>query len=318
MIPLFYQSAYSFDQSVWDLKTGLALAGTVVDQRIHRHKGYYLEADIRRLWASWFIEGIFDPYLIIERNPKALLLDIMKEVDDELSPTFNNPLNIAWPEIRQAISVALLEKVNKIKIGYNRKNFSESQKRILLAQDAPRPHCWICGDAFSQQAIDIFLKDSDTPLPTPLYIDIFRPKGLNWRHLRIEIDHIFPVAKGGIHDITNFRLCCGWCNIYKKDLTSLYEAKGVPKRLKKGNITQTTKFRTIPQFFWSVRALGLTQKCEHEDCLAQTKTEPLFISLICPNGSATPSNLKVTCKQHDPFKLDRYQPVKDVEHALEK
>jgi hypothetical protein len=317
MTPNFFRSAYSFDQSVWDLTAGQNLAGLAVDQRIHRQKGYYLESDVRRLWMQWFIEGMIDPHTFLERTPSPVLLDVLNEVDLVLSPTFNVPQNVGWPDIRSAISEALLKKITQIKNGNAlRKAFTSSEKSILLATGAPDPRCWICGDKFSFEAIKRFEGDTTYKIHMPTYIDVFRPKGLKERHLKIEIDHVYPISKGGIHDLTNFKLSCGWCNLYKKDLQSLYEVSGKPIRLKTGRITKSTTFRTIPQFFWSVRALGLTQKCEHDGCVANTKNSSLFISLIEPSGAATPSNLSVVCEKHDKFSTERYKLASDISAAI--
>lgn len=313
----FYRSAYSFDQAVWDLGTSQGLAGLAIDPKIHRNRDYYLESDIRRLWAQWFIEGVLDPYALIEKFDEPALMDVMKEVEHSLASTFNIPTNISWPPIRASISEALLRRVEQIIALQKRKAFTSKDRELLLAQAGPDPRCWICGDAFSKEAVSIF-KGESAKINLPFYIDILRPKGLKERHLKIEIDHIFPIAKGGEHDIANFRLCCGWCNIHKKDRTSLYEVNGAPVRLKHGVITKSTSIRTIPRSFWSVRAMGLLQRCEHEGCTATASNAPLLISLIEPSGAATPSNLRVVCDKHDEYSASRLHLLQDVESALPK
>lgn len=316
MSPEFYTKAYLFDQTVWSLPCSFGLANLGVDQKIHRNRSYYLEADIRRLWATWFLEGIIDPYIILEKNPSPVLLEIIAEVERCLASTFNMPTNIAWPDIRLSISSAILARVEQIKNFSARKNFTQKERTILLAAAGSHPRCWICGDAFSAEAIAIFSGKSAATIHLPIYIDVLRPKGTKERHLKIEIDHVFPISRGGVHDITNFKLCCGWCNIHKKDRTSLYDVGGRPIKLKEGKITKTTKFRTIPQHFWSVRVLGLTRRCEHDSCPATTENESLFISFIELSGSATPSNLSVVCKNHDPLTKSRMQLARDVVASL--
>lgn len=318
MDPGFYLTGYSFDQSVWDLETNHRFACSQIDQKIHRYKGYYLESDIRRLWTHWFLEGMIDPYYLIEKYPNPLLIDVIKEVDKSLSPVFNNPNNIFWEKIKESISQALYKKIMQMKAGgTDRKAFTRNEKEILLAKEGPHPRCWICGDEFSREAIDIFKGNKYSQIKLPAYVDIFRPKGIKERHLKIEIDHVYPISKGGEHDFANFRLCCGWCNLNKKNYVSLYEVDGRPIRLKDGKITKNTSYRTCPQNFWVVRALGLTQRCECDGCQATTKTEPLFIALIEPNGAATPSNLSIVCEKHDPFYKNRFQLVSDVVFALQ-
>lgn len=314
----FYSIAYTFDSSVWDLKENQRLAALGVDQRIHRHKQHYLEADIRRLWINWFIEGVIDPHIFLEKNSNPLLIDIIREVELHLSTTFNNPVNILWKETKDSISRAILKRILQLRDeSTHRKSFTKLDKEILLAQASPQPRCWICGDKFTAEAINLFNGYSNTKINNPIYIDIFRPKGLKPKHLEIQIDHVYPISRGGYHDITNFRLCCGWCNLYKRDYTSLYEAPGNPIRLIKGKITGSTPYRTIPQYFWTVRALGLTQRCEHENCTATAKNTHLRINLIEPAGAATPSNLKVTCKDHDDT-MGRYHLMQDVLAAIPK
>lgn len=315
MLASFYLSAYSFDQGVWDLGISQGLAGVQVDQKIHRHRGYYLESDIRRLWAQWFIEGVLDPHTLIEKYNQPLLLDIVPEVDRVLSSTFNVPTNIAWRDIRLAISEALLKRMEQIIAMQKRKAFRSKDRELLLAQAGQKPRCWVCGDAFEKGAIALFKGEVST-INLPRYVDVLRPKGLKERHLKIEIDHMFPIAKGGEHDITNFRLCCGWCNIHKKDRTSLYEVDGVPVRLMPGTITKKTSIRTIPRHFWTVRAMGLLQRCEHDGCTATVSDSSLYISLIEPSGAATPSNLKVVCEDHDDYRSSRLHLAQDVISAL--
>lgn len=316
MSPEFFLNAYSFDQSVWDLSKSQNLSFVSVDPKIHRNRGYYLESDIRRLWAQWFIEGVLDPHNLIEKYSSPILLDIIQEVEKSLASTFNTPNNIAWPEIRKSISTALLSRINQIKEKKNRKAFNFKDKSILIAQAGSAPRCWICGDIFSKEAILFFNGDKTIDVKVPQYIDIFRPKGLKTRHVQIEIDHIFPISKGGEHDITNFRLCCGWCNLHKRDRVSLYEVNGSPIRLKSGNITRSTNFRTIPRSFWTVRAMGLIKKCEHDGCTATAENSSLFVSLLDDSGAATPSNLSIVCEEHDKNKDSRYQLSKDVELAI--
>jgi hypothetical protein len=315
LLPNFYPSAYAFDQSVWDLVASQGLAGLQVDPKIHRHRGYYLESDIRRLWAQWFIEGVVDPIGLIEKYNQPLIMDVLKEVHAALESTFNVPINISWPETCRQISEALLRRVEQINSMEKRKNFNMGDRRLLLTQAGSNPRCWICGDKFEDEAVALFKREAAV-IKLPTYVDIFRPKGLNKRHLGIEIDHMFPLTKGGGHDITNFRLCCGWCNIHKKDRTSLYEVGGAPTRLKEGVITRTTAIRTIPVFFWTVRAMGLLQRCEHENCNATASNASLRISLIEKAGAATPSNLKVVCEDHDEYNSSRLHLAQDVQMAL--
>jgi len=315
LLPQFYLSAYAFDQSVWDLDASQALAGLQIDPKIHRYRDYYLESDIRRLWAQWFIEGVVDPHVLIEKYKSPLIIDVVHEVSNALESTFNIPKNIHWPDIRKRISEALLKRVEQISLMEKRKNFTKRDRQLLLTQAGGNPRCWICGDEFEKEAVELF-EGNSAAIKMPKYVDIFRPKGLVERHLKIEIDHMFPLARGGEHDITNFRLCCGWCNIHKKDRTSLYDVDGSPIRLKLGSITKNTPIRTIPVYFWTVRAMGLLKRCEHEDCNATSLNSSLRIALIDSTGAATPSNLKVICKDHDDFNLSRLQLVSDVKHAL--
>ncbi|MNJ63978.1 hypothetical protein D3C77_599100 [compost metagenome] len=96
----------------------------------------------------------------------------------------------------------------------------------------------------------------------------------------------------------------------------MYDVDGAPVRLKQGTITKNTPIRTIPVYFWTVRAMGLLKRCEHEDCDATSLNASLRIALIDATGAATPSNLKVVCKGHDDLNLFRLQLVSDVQHAL--
>jgi len=134
-----------------------------------------------------------------------------------------------------------------------------------------------------------------------------RGKGLQQRDFRIEIDHVLALASGG--DDESLRLACGWCNRHKSNYGAIYDVNGAPRRPR----TPTLSHYSLPRPFWTVRVLALVQHCEHGlGCSNTVDNSELTIAPVSSGGAMNPSNLQVTCLEHDPLGTDRFLPASEV------
>ena len=137
----------------------------------------------------------------------------------------------------------------------------------------------------------------------PAFVDFVKPSGLIVRDHSIEIDHVFPVARGG-REGHNLRLICGWCNSAKGDRCSLYDVSSRPIAFchpRRGRMT-------VPRPFWVVRLLAIHPTCEWTGpggCTQSTRTAELTVYGLHTAGSMNPSNLRVTCFEHHPLGHER-------------
>jgi hypothetical protein len=187
---------------------------------------------------------------------------------------------------------ARLRAANKARIPIDR----ALRRRLLDLDD--QPHCWVCGWRFQPEAIDGFLEQSKEPPKAPELIDVFKPIGLNPRHLRIEVDHVTPFSRGGADDANNLRLCCGWCNANKSDRSSIYEVPGEAR-----SVESLNPVKALPQPFWVVRILAMAA----ENGGLSPKDGELTVALRNPKGAVNPVNLIVVGYDNDPMGTERFQ-----------
>jgi len=183
--------------------------------------------------------------------------------------------------------------------GARRERPDNSLRRLIWFKYDPLQRCYLCGYRFTPHAKDLFLRRRKDQIPPLKLVDFTRPRGLSYRHLRVELDHVIPVAEGGETNEDNLRLACGWCNIVKSSLWSVYDAKswavGVIKHPSLGLVT-------VPQPLWTLRLVAARARCEaSEGCGARLVDHELFIAPHNPKGSLTPTNLRVVCGKHDPW-----------------
>jgi hypothetical protein len=133
---------------------------------------------------------------------------------------------------------------------------------------------------------------------------VYKPRGLIERDLRIEIDHVFPFSQGG-QDEDNLQLACGWCNRHKSAHLSIYDVEGQPRSAGQNSLG----ISSVPQPFWVVRLLALNRTCEYQSgCTRSVQTAELTVAAIRESGALNPTNLRVTCREHDPLGAIRLQP----------
>ncbi len=297
-------AAFGMPKDVWE-KVGIErLALFAFPDSLVGRRQSLLKADMHQQWLRWFVESIVDPRQIAaQRLPYP---HVFKAVLDAISQRYadqdkTQSEKAALSSVIAGIACSIAESISA---AVSRSAISSSQKSLLLQLAGSSPRCWICGAPFSEQAIECFLYSKKTDIPTPMFLDVFKPRGLVERDLRIEIDHVYPFSRGGLDD-DNLRLACGWCNKHKSAHLSMYEVEGQPRHVAFRNGILCS----IPQPFWTVRLLATVKNCEHpEGCDKSTTTSELTVVKSNQSGAPNPTNLRVTCFEHDPMVDIRLQP----------
>jgi hypothetical protein len=305
-VPNGGRSSWSFD----DLHT---LASQRLPDVITDRNDLILRADVNALWLKWFIEGFCSPLRYVDDTTKGeahVLLDVTKRVNEMLvhEPAARRQI------FAKRIAERVMEEVNRQRD--IKRDFANKQIKEDLIAAAATPRCWMCGYAFSAEALGIFLKKPGVgALQLPKLVDLLRPRGIIDRDISIEVEHIVPVASGGA-GAANLALACGWCNRYKGAKTSIYDATFRAPRspYKLGG----SLMYELPHPFWTIRLLAVRRKCEHlEGCDAHADTHEMFIAPVSSLGSPNPSNLQVFCGEHDPHRLHRFVTREDAEKVWE-
>lgn len=261
--------------------------------------------DIHTQWIRWFVESFFDPQYLAsnELSYGQLFSDVLEKVKQSYPTTVKTLTE--QKTVAASISRAIQRMAPKVS---RRTPFSPDLRRLLVDLSGSEPHCYICGYRFSEVAIDNFLLSANHSPCLPLFVDVFKPRGMKKQDLRIEVDHVHPFSRGGGDD-ENLRLACGWCNRHKSARLSIYEVGSQALKAQKNSIG----IHTLPQPFWVVRLIALSTGCEHpEGCSTSVSQTELTVTSNRQSGSLNPMNIRVTCLHHDPMKSIRLQPVSVV------
>jgi hypothetical protein len=280
----------------WSREGLRSIARLQVPDRVLGTMGDVLRGDVHRQWASWFLGTICDvdayarsgtEYAYIFADVLGCIRTTMTELNAlEVEELASQTAKLAHAEARRRAC-------NRARTPLDR---ALRQQLVDFAEG--KPHCWVCGWRFQPEAIDRFLELSDASPEAPELIDVFKPIGLNRRHLRIEVDHVAPFSRGGADSGDNLRLCCGWCNAHKSDRSSIYEVPG-EARTAKG----TNPGRSLPQPFWIVRVLAM--EAEHGGL--SPRDNELTVALRNPKGAVNPANLIAVTYESDPMGTERFQ-----------
>lgn len=280
----------------WSRNGLQGIARLQVPERVLGGLSDMLRGDANRQWASWFLGTIcdVDSYARLGTDYPYIFADVLEYVRSSMTElTEKEVRELAGQVAKLAHGEARRRTVNRARVSSDR---LLRQQLVDLAEG--NPHCWVCGWRFQQEAIDRFLDLSESSPAAPTLIDIFKPIGLNRRHLRIEIDHVTPFSRGGSDGVDNLRLCCGWCNAHKSNRSSIYEVPGEPRVARGANSVWV-----LPQPFWVVRVLAM----EAERGGLSPKDRELTVSLRNPRGAVNPANLKAVTYDADPMGAQRFQ-----------
>lgn len=292
----YLAQALAAARQIWEPEALSAMASVSTPDRILGRRRALLLADMHYLWARWFATGIVDPRQF-ERAPSVIYPNIYKSTSDFVALHFTHLTSTERYEVAQVIARHVYRSAVALRDSRSRQTIPRETRHLMLDLSGSRPSCWICGRAFIPVAIDNFLNTTSFPIPRPIVFDILRPAGLNARDLQIEVDHVMPLSEGG-GEGDNLKLACGWCNGHKRAWTTLYQASGADIPAKHAR----SPVRSLPQPFWVVRLLGTMRKCEHHTGCGKSSAESeLTVAPLNRDGAMNPTNLMVTCYEHDPI-----------------
>ncbi len=280
-IQKFMQAALVDPIACWQAHGLQQIGDLQVPDDMYGNRSWMFRGDIHRLWAEWFLGACVDIVRLKEKN--ATYPYLYSEIYDYFVAEFG-PTESAITLAREIASLANY-KLDQMRNSDPRKVLNERERQALVDLEDGKPRCWVCGYAFSDEAISNFIHRSSHKIPLRRLVDVMTLKGLIEKDLRIEVDHVFPFSKGGSHDGANLKLACGWCNRYKSDYTSIYEVPGHARKIK----TLAGKYFSVPQPFWVVRILALASNVEQpfaKDCEFTVTWKNI-------NAKATPPNLKI-------------------------
>lgn len=288
--------------SMWRHNDLLALSAAPPPESMLKRNDIVLRADAHALWFRWFVEGLCNPLRYVDGS--MTVVDVIADTKARVDNLYAGEPQDERGELAKRIAIHVMAEVERHR-QLKRVGASSVQKRELVDAAGTKPRCWMCGFAFSQEAIDRFLRKANCEeVKLPEFVDILRPRGLYLRDVCIEVEHIVPVASGG-GGLDNLALACGWCNKSKGARTSIYDAGARAPRTTFRLGVQT--WHELPHPFWTVRLLAVRRRCEHVDgCSATTDNAELFIAPADHRGSPNPSNLHFFCSAHDPYSGSRF------------
>lgn len=305
----FVKSALGANSNGWQEETLQNVAQLDVPDTVLDGERRLFMADIKLLWAHWFVESVADPKHYISSGPNRprIFADVLHAVNRRFANrTTNEQLGIASSVAEIVLEMA--HGLQRTKSG--RTKLSKTLKHELIDRAPNKPRCWICGFRFSKLALDWFLhgKQLTKVAPSP-FVDILKPRGIRSWESTIEIDHVQAFAHGG-GETDNLALACGWCNKAKSWYRWLHDAdsRGILGKAKPVNGVD------LPKPFWTVRLMGAVRKCEHPGCGNSADNCELTVEPIVNGGVLNPLNLRVTCSEHDSFP-DRLQPKETAAQA---
>jgi len=286
------------NQSIIDVPEDVFLGGTSL-----------LKNDINLQWLAWFCESLCNLDECVDEVDLYKIFSLVRRGLTKVNIKTDEPNFLKLCSIISAFMFKRIESSS----GRLRQRVTKQNKIDLIESSQGVPRCWICNSKFSKEAVDIFLgKSGDIKLPE--LIDYMMPRGLIERDLKIEVEHKLPFSKGGgdIDDLKNIALSCGWCNRYKSNLISIYD---VGRNLKNYRNKKFMGF-SIPEPYWIIRKLALSERCSHEGCIITRKKNNLYIDLINPHGAANPINLKVVCRNHINGYHNRFVPASNYDECI--
>jgi hypothetical protein len=273
------------------------------------HNDDLILADSALVNAYWGIFTVLDPAQYSQyKNSFPYLYQDLKE---RLPSIFDIPI----PEVRDAalkIASFMAFEASRERTDRSRRHLDRTQRTGLVAAAGPECRCWYCGHRFSDAVIAGFLDDYRVELSCSLLVDFVTPRGANGHDLRIEVDHVQPLAAGGSDVIDNMRLACAWCNRGKGSLRLLFEAVKNARRIKHPSLGTIT----VPASFWAIRVCAARRRCEYSGgCVKTLATAQLMIGPWRSGGAMVPGNLAVFCEAHDPLQEYRLIPPENLRPA---
>jgi hypothetical protein len=283
----------------WDVSVLSSLAGRYVPDVFFGDHSVLIRGDMGLTWGRWFIEGLCDPEVYVEQHSSSYphIFSVVFRRVGELFPTMPHQERM---EVARHAAKMVHDEAGR-RQAKRRVSPTKKQKQSLWAAAKPGPRCYLCGHRFGVDAENLFLGHSTISPTLPLFVDFVKLRGINDRHLCVEVDHVQAVAHGGLGG-SNFRLACGWCNVFKSSKTSVYDDDDELRTVTHPRLGKTT----IPKPFWIVRLLAMRGQCEWPGGCDKTVQNAELTVVPRRRGAAmNPTNLRVTCENHDDFGADR-------------
>ena len=256
--------------------------------------------DIAGHLALWKVLSICDPMR------QDSFLAAYKTLRDGLVDQFGLAHEVAQ-ECASRLASALMKMFSERKQA--RRSLDRKVRAELLDMQVGPPRCWYCGVPFTGDQVDAFFGGSRQASREPVFFDFVTPRGLSYRDLQIEVDHLNPFAKSGDEEVGNLRLACGWCNTRKSDFRNLFDVRGAIRTFHHpamGNML-------VPLPFWSLRFLGTHRRCDAIGCERSLATDHLYVGARVSGGAMVPGNLGAFCGDHDTLRRFRHLPRRAFE-----
>jgi hypothetical protein len=266
----------------------------------------FARADYESQLAFWFAESVVDPRRFVGSKSTLPYAEIFEAVLEatKLDPAWNDLEPTCAIVLARRLARTLAELVRRMRYAGRRVTMTRSTREELLVLAGTEPRCWICGFRFTPSAVAKFLGSTGKDASVSRFVDVLKPRGLSASDSRIEVDHMIPASLGG-GESGNLRLSCGWCNRHKSNNVLLSDVGSAAVAAGPNALGLTT----LPQPFWTLRLLISVGRCEHgEGCSRTTRDSEMTVAPKHLYGATNPTNLMVTCSEHDPIARYRLQP----------
>lgn len=279
---------------VWD-PGRLPIDLTVPPELLPKENQKIVADDLECTLAVWKVLTWCDPL----RTPDFLV--VFKAIRDGIATDFEiSGVQAEEPARRIAKAILSVLPVSQRRRVPIRKETKETL--VDMCPDGAR--CWYCGSEFSSVQVDSFRQGSPWTPTLPHFVDFVTGRGTKERHLKIEVDHVRPFVASGTEDVSNLKLSCGWCNSRKSDLRNLFDPRNRLLRFDHPKLGRLV----IPLPFWGIRILAIQRECSEVGCTRHLNSEPLRLGPLLKSGALVPGNLGAFCKDHDPYRTERYVP----------
>jgi hypothetical protein len=309
--------------SSWSGATLAAHAAYGVDNAILGMSSELVRGDAHQLWRRWFLEGLCDVTQLVQKPRMSVRLHLQRRLEElgilgnatEISDLVDQLDSLLWSEICRAKEID--KKQKKSEGGpASRSRIPEDVKLKVwdLAGEGSAGRrvrrCAYCRTAFSKAAEARFVTKTNVPVESPLYVDYLTGRGSDERHACVEFDHVRPVFLGGEDTVDNVRLACGWCNAVKREFSLIYDVGARDKPFRHPQLGRVHR----PHEIWVLRLLATSEHCDSRGCRSQGE---MLVSPRSLHGRPNPTNLRVTCLEHDPIRDYRFVPLNDFRKQQE-
>lgn len=268
-------------------------------------------ADNGIMWARWFLEGLADPDRY--RRTSLKLPRLYAEVSGALAE-LGIPDDPDGRKVRETFTRLIWREVLRLRAVTPRPSYDQETRELLWAAAGNPARCWVCGYQFPAWVRARFIRGMRPALTLPTFVDFYRPQGLKEAELFAEVEHVGAWSRGG-GEGENLRLSCGWCNRTKGALGLLNESATTATLFNHPRLGVIKR----PHPFWIVRRLAMIGRCEKKGCDKTNENAELTVAPRVRSGAPTPTNLRVTCAEHDCFSLEeRNVPVTSFQESVPK